>query len=151
MLRLFRVPLIVGSAACVVALASTPASAVDGSMYGKTCCDPGGASASAFADFSNRYTVDVTKVKLNDLCPGDGDSVYVELEVKRSNTDYYQVGSRRENHAGCADPDPTSESSWHWFSSAGRISSVRLKVCVDETWPNNDDCAYSNARANPYS
>ena len=146
-----RAPLIAGTAACLLALATTTASAADGSMSARTCCDPGGASASAYANYSNRYTVDVTNVKLNDLCPGDGDSVYVELQVKRSNTDYYTVGNRRENHAGCKDPNPTSESSWHWYSSAGRISSVRLKVCVDETWPKNDDCAYSNARTNPYS
>lgn len=150
-MRRLRAPLIVGSAIVAVALGSTPAFAADGSMYGRVCCDPGGASASAYANFTNRYTVDVTQVKLNDLCPGDGNSVYVELQVKRSNTGYYKVGSRRENHDGCSNPNPTNESSWHWFSSAGRISSVRLHVCVDESWPNPDDCVDSPARTNPYS
>ena len=144
-----RVGIAAAAAAAAIGLTATTALA-DGSMYGRTCCDPGGASASGYATFTSRYHVDVTSVKLNDLCPGDGDSVYVELQYKQSSTGDWVTVGRRENHAGCSDPEPQSEDPFHWTATSGRIAAVRLKVCVDETWPNNDDCAYSNTRSNQY-
>ena len=57
--------------------------------------------------------------------------------------------ARRENHAGCSDPDPTARTRSR-TPRLGRMKAVRLRVCVDETFPNNDDCANSNAVSNPY-
>ena len=142
--------LAVGAATMGLVALGAPAFAATGDMYGRTCCDPGGASASGHAEFSSRYSVKVTSLKLNDLCPGDGDSVYVLVQYQQQVSGDWVTMARRENHAGCSDPDPTAETSVSYTATSGRMKAVRLRVCVDETFPNNDDCANSNAVSNPY-
>ncbi|HEX8095430.1 hypothetical protein [Jatrophihabitans sp.] len=126
-----------------------PPALADGSLFGQTCCDPGGAKVTAYANFISRYHVRVEDIKLTDLCPADGHSVYVQFQYQQSSGDWVVRGDNRENHASC-DAGATSETPYDFTATSGRINAVRLKVCVDETWPNADDCQYTNYRYNQY-
>jgi hypothetical protein len=105
--------------------------------------------ATAYADFTSRYSVQVRNVRLKDICPGDGNSVFVEFQYKQSaRGDWVTRGEKRRNSSGCG--TTTDETTFSFTATSGRIAAVRLRACVDETFPNNDDCGYSNTRENPY-
>ena len=134
--------------AAIVALSATPALA-DGGLSGQTCCDPGGAKVTAYADFTSRYGVTVKDIRLKDLCPGDGHSVYVEFQYKQSaRGDWVTRGDKREHHGGCGTTQ--DEADYRFVATSGRIAAVRLRVCVDESFPNPDDCQSTNYRNNQY-
>ena len=144
------VKLAVGVAAScgALVLAASPAVA-DGSLLGQTCCDPGGAKVTAHADFISRYHVVVNSIRLTDLCPGDSHSVYVNFQYKNdARNKWYTAGSTRRNSSGCG--TTTSETAYDYTATSGRIEAVRLQVCVDETFPNPNDCQYTNYRYNQY-
>lgn len=141
----------VAAAAGLTALtiAGLPLAALaDGTLSGQTCCDPGGAKVTAYADFTGRYSVTVKQIQLTDMCPGDGNSVYIEFQYQQSGGDWVTRGDKRENHGGCGVTQ--NETAYNFTATSGYINAVRLKVCVDETWPNNDDCQYTNYRYNQY-
>jgi len=137
------------AASCgVLVLVASPAFA-DGSLSGQTCCDPGGAKVTAYADFTSRYHVVVNSVQLTDLCPGDGHSVYVQFQYKNYSTgEWVTRGDNRTNSSGCG--TTTSETAFDFTATSGRIEAVRLRVCVDETFPNADDCQLTNYQYNQY-
>lgn len=126
-----------------------PPALADGSLAGQTCCDPGGAKVTAYADFRSRYHVVVNNIQLTDMCPGDGNSVYVQFQYQQSGGDWVTRGENRTNSSGCG--TTTNETAYDFTATSGRISAVRLRVCVDETWPNADDCQLTNYRYNQYS
>jgi|GEM_PF-4561111 len=136
------------AASCgALVLAASPAAA-DGSLSGQTCCDPGGAKVTAYADFTSRYTVKVNSIRLTDLCPGDGNGVYIRFQTQNYHGDWETHGSTRENHTGCGTTQ--SENPYSFTSGSGHILAVRLKVCVFEAFPNPDDCQYTNYRYNQF-
>jgi hypothetical protein len=139
--------LAVAAASGTLVLMAPPALA-DGSLSGQTCCDPGGARVTAYADFSSRYHVVVNSIRLTDMCPGDGNSVYVQFQYLQSSGDWVTRGDNRTNSSGCG--TTTSETAFDFTATSGRIAAVRLKVCVDEGWPNPDDCQYTNYRYNQF-
>lgn len=138
----------VAATCCALVLTASPALA-DGSLSGQTCCDPGGAKVTANADFIGRYHVVVNSIRLTDLCPGDGHSVYVQFQYKNDATNEWVTrGDNHTNSSGCG--TTTSETAFDFTATSGRIEAVRLRVCVNETFPNADDCQLTNYRYNQY-
>lgn len=125
-----------------------PPALADGSLSGQVCCDTGGAKVTAYADFRSRYHVVVNNIQLTDMCPGDGNSVYVQFQYRQSSGEWVTRGENRTNSSGCG--TTTSETAFDFTATSGRIDAVRLRVCVDETWPNADDCQLTNYRYNQY-
>lgn len=137
------------AATCGALMVAASPAVADGTLSGQTCCDPGGAKVTAYADFSSRYHVVVNSIRLTDLCPGDGHSVYVQFQYKNdARNEWVTRGENRTNSSGCG--TTTSETAYDFTASSGRIEAVRLRVCVDETFPNADDCQYTNYRYNQY-
>lgn len=132
-----------------LALGPSAAHAVDGWIEGAAYTNEGAAKVQAYVNFTGKYSVKVTNITLWDLCPADGDSVYIHFQYRQAGGSWVTRGEERRNSSGCSSTG-TSEASYDFTATSGAIDDVRLKVCVDETWPNGDECAYTTYRDNPY-
>jgi hypothetical protein len=160
-----RIGAILMAAAIPLALVTSPASAVDGSVSSRVWTsptiqpdanDPGG-RVTGYLNFNSRYTMHVEDVTLKDICPGDGHLVYWFLEVDYTLENHGYKGPKHYSEGTCDSP------SEHWNSlgfetTTYQIQKARLWVCVNtdegggiDLNGDNDACNQSSWRDNPYT
>ena len=94
-----------------------------------------GVSYSGYVSFFNPYDFRLSSYVLKDTgC--DASSVYVEVRV-RYNDNTTNTISTKTNNSGCGSTAQLADVNWH--SSRGRIASVWLRACVNNSGGN--DCS----------
>jgi hypothetical protein len=105
-----------------------------------------------FIDANSVHNIDQY---LKDVCPGDGDAVYVELQFdsSKAGADGIYRAWKHHNSTGCGNTLSWTDQKWgdSWMETydAGTIYRTRMKVCVEEL--DRDECVHSVWRDNPYS
>lgn len=134
------------TALATIGLASTPASAAPVSIYARSITPDSYAYASfQWSDNGGVYNIDMS---VHDWeC--DGHPTYAYFQTYRAGSRTYGTTVRRYDHSGCDTGDSTSWSNLYIPDSGDKITSLRLRVCVDDA--GSDTCTWGDPRKSPHA